>query len=161
MATNFNKALYNSIKEKGKLITTNERTIENIRLQSKCECVHRDLNNSFSLIPPKGGQNAKKSEFTGAPMYRCKTCEQWIDLSAIPEERLRASIDCICNLLHVSKMKLDPNSDKDEKTRKKIAKLLFRLQTLVPDLYRTLDKNKRKNKNRKSNGGGDNIMRIG
>lgn len=158
MPTNFNKSLTNEIKAASELITRNERATSNLRVKIQCDCSHRDANNAFVLMPLTG-QHAKKSPYTNNPLFRCKICGAYIDIGTINEADIKIAIDRIWNLLNVTKMRLDPTSEKDAKLRKRIAKLLYRQQTLVPDCYKMIQRSN--NKKKKKSGSGGSIMQIG
>ena len=158
MPTNFNKSLTNEIKAAAELIIRNKKATDNLEVKIQCDCSHRDANNAFVLLPLTG-QNAKKNPYTNNPLFRCKICGAYIDIGTIKEEDIKIALDRIWNLLNVTKMRLDPTSEKDAKLRKRIAKLLYRQQTLVPDCYKMITRSNNKKK-KKSNSSGS-IMQIG
>ena len=146
MANN-HKSLVTQIQADEKVLNANQRAMEKVKLHYQCKCAHRDPNGSFALNTP--GQNSKKSQFTGAPLYMCRVCKKSLDISNIPEEKFNeamAIIDSVCDL---SKMYLNLSTEKDLDLLKDIAKLQYKINNMVPDMYKTIRKggNKKKNKN--------------
>lgn len=143
---NSHKALVTQIQADEKVLLANRRAMDKVQLQFQCKCAHRDANGSFALIVPQGGGNAKKSRFTGAPLYRCRICKKELDISNISEEEFERSMDCINRVMDLGKMYLDLKSEKDQETLVTLSKQQYRLNSVMPDVYKTLRKGNRKKK---------------
>ena len=143
------KVLNTKVQSQNKMIRMNEKTIEKAKLQLQCACAHRDQNGGLSLDTPHGGPNAQKSKFTGAPLYRCRECFRLLDLSRIDQATFDSSLNTINCVLDIGKMRLDLKSEKDRELENHLASLMFNLNTLLPDLFKSIVKtqgNKKKKK---------------
>ena len=147
---NSHKSLVTQIQADEKVVIANERAMEKVRLQFQCKCTHRDANGSFALIVPSGN-NSKKSPYTGAPLYRCRICKKELDISNISEEEFAKALDCINRVYDLGKMHLDLRAEKDQETLTTLSKLQYRNNSMLPDVYKTIRKGGRKNKNKHNN----------
>jgi hypothetical protein len=147
---NSHKSLVTQIQADEKLLLANRRAMDKVQLQFQCKCAHRDSNGSFALAVPSG-QNPKKSQYTGAPLYRCRVCKKELDISNISEEEFMKSLDVINRVCDLSKMYLDLRSEKDQETLKAFSKLQYRMNSMVPDAYKTIRKGGHKKKQGNNN----------
>ena len=141
---NSHKSLVTQIQADEKLMHANQRAMEKVELQFQSRCAHRDANGSFALNVP--GHNSKKSPYTGAPLYRCKVCKKELDISNISEDEFTKSLDCINRVFDLTKMYLDLRTEKDQETLVLISKLQYRINSILPDAFKTIRKGGRKKK---------------
>ena len=156
--SNSHKSLVTQIQADEKVVLANERAMEKVRSQFQCKCTHRDANGSFALIVPSG-PNAKKSPYTGAPLYRCRICKKELDISNIGEDEFARALNCIDRVFDLGKMHLDLRSEKDQETLGTLSKQQYRATNTLPDVYKTIRKGGRKNKNKNKNPMGD-VMEV-
>lgn len=147
---NSHKSIVTQIQADEKVLIANQRAMDKVRLQFQCKCPHRDANGSFALAVPSG-QNSKKSQFTGAPLYRCRVCKKELDISNISEEEFMKALDCINRVYDLSKMYLDLHSEKDQETLVTLSKQQYRMNAMLPDAFRTIRKGGRRKKNKNNN----------
>lgn len=140
-----------------KEIVSNEKALEKIRLKMRCNCNHKDANGAFALIPPHG--NGAKSEFTNAPLYRCRVCQKQLDLTNISEDEFRKAVNAIDRVCDLIKMKADGGSDEEIKMIKSVSKFQYKLQRLIVDGYSALRKGKKHKNNNRNNDRTVEIMR--
>ena len=156
--SNSHKSLVTQIQADEKVLIANQRAMDKVRLQFQCKCAHRDANGSFALSVPSS--NSRKSQYTGAPMYRCRVCKKELDISNISEEDFYKALDCINRVYDLSKMYLDLKSEKDQETLVALSKQQYRLNSLLPDAFNTIRKGGKKKKNRNNNPMSD-FMSVG
>lgn len=145
------KVLVSKIDAQHKLLNANEKSMKRAKLQMQCACPHRDGNGAISLNSPQGGGGGKKSKFTNAPLYTCRSCYREIDVSPIQEDEFNRAKDVIDRVLDIAKIRLDVKTDRDRELLTQIASLQFQLDDLVPNLYGAIVKNgKGKNKQKRS-----------
>lgn len=140
------KSLVTQIKADEKILLANRRAMDKVQLQFQCKCAHRDGNGGFALSVPSG-QNPRKSQFNGAPLYRCQVCGKELDISNISEEEFNRAFDIVNRVIDLSKMHLDLNSEKDLDTLKTLSKMQYRMNAMLPDAHKTIRKGGRKKKN--------------
>ena len=155
--SNSHKSLVTQIQADEKVLIANQRAMDKVRLQFQCKCAHRDANGSFALSVPSG-PNAKKSQFTGAPLYRCRVCKKELDISNISAEKFNEAMDLINRVYDLSKMHLDLRSEKDQETLAALSKQQYRLNSTLPDAFNTICKGGKKKKNRNNNPMSDMIV---
>ena len=100
---NSHKSLVTQIQADEKLLIANRRAMDKVQLHFQCKCAHRDSNGSFALNVP--GQNPKKSQFTGAPLYRCRVCKKELDISNISEDEFMKALDLVNRVCDLSKIR--------------------------------------------------------
>lgn len=149
MAENSHKALVTQIQADESILKANQRAMEKVQLQYMCKCAHRDANGSFALSVPSG-PNPRKSQYTGAPLYRCRVCKRELDISNISEDDFNRSLDCINRVYDLAKMYLDLRNEKDRELLKTLSKQQYRMNSLLPDAYKTIRKGGHK-KNKSTN----------
>lgn len=149
---NSHKSLVTQIQADEKVLIANERAMGKVRLQFQCKCAHRDANGSFALNVP--GPNSKKSQYTGAPLYRCRVCKKELDISNISEEEFMKALDTINRVYDLSKMYLDLRSEKDQEMLKTLSKQQYRINSTLVDAFKTIRKggNKKKKNNNPMSG---------
>ena len=148
MANNVHKDLVTQLQANEKIIDSNERAMSKVRLHTQCTCTHRDANGAFALIPPS--HNGKKSR-RGNPVYRCRVCKKELDISNISEEAFFDALDIINSVYDIGKMYLDLKSEKDRKTLRRLSKQQYKINSMLPDVYKTIRKGgKKKNKGNNS-----------
>ena len=149
MEKNAYKILQAKIHSQGELLRANEKAMKTARLQQRCSCPHKDANGAISLNSP-GGPNAKKSPITGAPLYMCRECGGFLDISQIPEEDFKKAMDVLVRVCDLAKMKVNCSSEKEQQLFNQIGLLQYQLQTLMPDLYNGIVKKTGGRKEKKS-----------
>ena len=79
----------------------------------------------------------------------CRVCKKSLDISNIPEEKFAEALAIIDSVCDLSKMYLNLSTEKDLDLLKDIAKLQYKINNMLPDMYKTIRKggNKKKNKN--------------
>lgn len=152
------KQLSTKVQSQNKMIRLNRKTIEKAELQLQCACAHRDQNGAISIDTPHG-PNAQKSRFTGAPLYRCRECFKQLDLAKIEQQRFDEGLNTINCVIDIGKMRLDCKNEKDRELLNSLASLQFQLNSLMPDLYKTIVKNQGGNK-KKNRGEYADVMRV-
>ncbi len=146
---NSHKSLVTQIQADEKVLIANQRAMDKVRLQFQCKCAHRDANGSFALNVP--GQNAKRSQYTGAPMYKCRVCKKELDISNISEEEFMKALDCINRVYDLSKMYLDLRGEKDQEMLKTLSKQQYRINSTLIDAFKTIRQGGRKKKQKNNN----------
>lgn len=150
------KKIVTEIQADEKVMLANRKAMDKVQIQYQCKCPHRDANGGLALIVPNG-KNAKKSPFTGAPLYMCKVCKKELDISNISEEEFARSLDVINRVFELSKMHLDIGIEKDQETLTQLAKMEYRNIAVLPDAFKTIRKGGRRNKKKSNNPSSDYI----
>lgn len=133
---------------------TDIRNVEKVtakeKLKIRCQCQHVDEAGKAVLFKSE----KEKSPYTNAPLFVCRICGQYIDISEITEEKLDEAMDVIARAGDIIKMRLRPEqNEEDEKNLKRTAKIIYDMRSgKYRDLFRAA--RKRNNGNRR-NGGGD------
>ena len=141
MSNNVQKDLVTQIQANEKLVDSNERAMAKVRLHTQCTCTHRDSNGAFALIPPS--HNGKRSR-RGNPVYRCRICKKELDISNIAEDAFNDALDILNSVYDLGKMHLDLKSEKDRKTLRRLSKQQYKMNAVMPDVYRVIRKGGKK-----------------
>ena len=80
-------------------------------------------------------------------MYRCKVCKKELDISNIAEDEFNKALNCIDRVVDLSKMHLDLRNENDLEMLKTLGKFQYKLNSIIPDAYKTIRKGGRKKKN--------------
>lgn len=117
------------------------------KLKLRCRCPHQDPEGRVALIRSSN----EKSPFTGNPLFACRMCGAYVDISSIDDEELNKAIESISRMSEVIKMRLNGSkSEKDEKAYKKVVRTQFFLKAQFMDLAKAA-----RNRNKKKNKGGN------
>lgn len=116
-----------------KVIKNNMNDIRNVekvtakeKLKIRCQCQHTDESGKTMMF----ASHEKKSPYTGAPLFVCRLCGQYVDISEITEEELDKSIDTIARAAEIIKIRLRPErSDEDKKAYKRDVKVLYMMRS--------------------------------
>ena len=152
------KVLNTKVQSQNKMIRLNEKAIEKARLQLQCACAHRDQNGGLSIDTPHN--NSPKSRFTGAPLYRCRECYKLLDLSRIDQQKFDEGLNTINSTIDIGKMRLDIKNDKDRDLLNRLASLSYELNTIMPDLFKSILKTQGKKGKNKQKGEFSDVVRI-
>ena len=145
----------NEVKKKNKsalMIKNNMDDIRNVKLiaekettKLRCKCQHMDDSGSMMLFR----SDDKKSDYTGAPLFCCRLCGAYLDISELDEDRLDHSIDDVCRSIEIIKMRLRPEVSEDDKDLlKKLAQTEFLFKS---GKYMKLFRSARRRNNKKRN----------
>lgn len=103
------------------------------KIKIRAKCSHTDENGRTVLF--RAGD--KKSNFTGNPLFMCRICGQYLDISDLSEDDLASAIDTVCRAGEIIKMRLVETNENDQKMKKKIANLLFMFRSgKFEDMFR-------------------------
>jgi len=125
-------------------LKTAEKATALEKLKLRCKCPHQDSEGKVALIR----SGSEKSPITGNPLFVCRMCGAYVDISTITDEDLTTAIDSISRMSEVIKMRLNGSkSEKDEKAYKRVVKTQFFLQAQFMDLAKAArNRNKKKGK---------------
>lgn len=128
-----------------------EKVTAKEKLKVRCQCQHVDEGGKAVLFK----SDKEKSPYTGAPLFVCRICGQYIDISEITEEKLEDSMDTIARAGDIIKMRLRAEqNEEDEKNLKRVSKIIYDMRSgKFRDLFRAA--RKRNNNGRRNGGGGD------
>lgn len=138
-----------------KVIKNNMTDIHNVekvtakeKLKLRCKCQHIDESGKAVLFK----SNDKKSDITGAPLFVCRLCGSYIDISELTEDELNKSIDNVCRAIDIVKMRLNSEkSEADHENYKTVWRIQYTLKSgKLTDLFKAA--RNRNKKNKRSNG---------
>lgn len=134
-------------------IRSARRSVQKLEERNMCFCPHTDSEGRLALTSVKGA----RSDITGAPMFACRLCTKYIDISEITDDDFIRAVDTIDRYLDVIKMCLSNSSEEDMKDLKRCAKFQKFLNGKFRDLATAA---KRKNKKKKNRSSGDSRFTI-
>ena len=136
------KLAYSKIEHLVKMKNVNTKGMNKVAIQIRCDCTHHDANGAINLAPPTAG--GPKGKFSDMPLYRCRTCNEMIDIAPVDQESFERAVDEINRICDVTKMRIDFKSERDLKIIEQIREFQYDANVLLRDAYNISTKQQKK-----------------